>query len=454
MKTIKKLINFERRTFLKWLVVLSGAVSLWPRKMLANTMNMIGDKNKRYEENPAASKIGEHAKSYIYICKNGTPEENVAKVIELMGGIEKVVGQNDIVIIKPNAQWNNHGMTNTNTIKGLIDVILKIHNFSGEVIIAENHHARFDNSLAWTTKDKNGDFNLNELIDYYNGKGHKNVTKYHWRDGGPNPNPLQWPGGDGGVVAGPEEGDGYIWSDEDYVYQGRKVKMTYPIFTSIYSGTTVDFKKGTWKDGRYTNQPVKFINMSTINHHSSSFGVTACIKNYLGVVDLTCGFHGPTPKGYYNFHYISTLWPKTSYISDCIESSISSGFIRKSVFLSKVCRRLSPKTGALGGAVGHFMNKIRRADLNIIAAEFTGHEGRWDPPVHTKTVLASTDPVALDYFAGKHILLPLGGSKSKYNDPDNKDGPFRRCLDLCHAEGIGTLDEKNMIIHQYDFNKS
>ena len=135
--------------------MLSGVVLLLrPLKNIANAVNLIGDKNKRCGGNPAASEIGEHAKSTIYVCKNGTPEQNVAKLIEMMGGIEKVVGQNDIVIIKPNAQWKNHGMTNTNTIKGLIDVILKIHNFSGEVIIAENHHARFANSLAWTTKER------------------------------------------------------------------------------------------------------------------------------------------------------------------------------------------------------------------------------------------------------------------------------------------------------------
>jgi uncharacterized protein (DUF362 family) len=445
---MKKLGSFDRRTFFKWLLLIGGALLLSPLTRMANSMNKM--KKKKEEKHLTSSKMPEHKKFHIYISKNGSPEQNVAKVIEMMGGIEKIIGQNDIVIIKPNAQWETHGMTNTNTIKGFIDLVLKIPHFAGEVIIAENHHARIDNSRAWTTQKRNGDYNLNELVAYYNERGVANVTKYHWRDGGPNPKPLQWPAGDGGIVTGPEQGDGYVWTDEEYVYLGRKTKMTYPIFTSSYSGTTIDFKNGAWKQGHYTGQPVKFINVSTLNHHSSSFGVTACIKNYLGVVDLTCGLHGPTPEGYYNFHYISTLWPKTSFISDCVESSISSGPIRNSRFLSKVCRRLSPKTGALGGAVGHFMNTIRKADLDIIAAEYVGHEGRWEPPAHTKAVLASNDPVALDYYAGKYVLLPLGGNKAKYNDPDDKGGPFRKCLERCHAEGVGTLDEKNMAIHQYD----
>jgi len=417
-------------------------------------MNTTEEKNKRYKEHPTRSKNPEHGKSHIYVSKNSTPEQNVATVIEMIGGIDKIIDQNDIVIIKPNAQWHNHGMTNTNTIKGFIDLVLDIPTFKGEIIIAENHHAATDNDLAWTTQKKNGDYNLNELVDYYHQKDIPNVTKYHWRDGGPNPKPLQFPAGNGGVVAGPEEGDGYVWTDEEYTYGGRKTRMSYPIFTSRYSGITIDFKKGAWKNGYYTNQPIKFIDTSAINYHSSIFGITACIKNYLGVVDLTCGFHGPQPEGYYNFHYISVAWPKTYICADFIENILRTGFIRESVFMSKVGQRLSPSTGALGGAVGHFMNNIRRADLNIIAAEYAGHVGRWSPPAHTKTVLASTDPVALDYFAGKYLLFPLGGRKSKYNDPDNKDGPFRKCLELCHAEGIGTLDEKNMIIHKHDFNKT
>ena len=394
--------------------------------------------------------------SHIYESKNGTPEQNVAKVIEMMGGIESIVGKNDIVIIKPNAQRaGGHGNTNTNAIKGLIDLILDIKNFSGEIIIAENHHDNPDNARGWTTKRRNGDFNLNELIDYYNTQGYKNVTKYHWRDGGPNPNYLQYPGGDGGIVSGPEEGDGYVWTDEEYEYKGRKTKMTYPIFTSSYSGTTIDLKNGAWKNGKYTGQPVKFINFAILSFHSTTFGVTAAIKNYLGVVDMTCGEQGPMPPGYYNFHYISIGWSKDSVLSDFLENLTRSKYIRSSKFLTKAIRKVGPvHTWALGGAIGHFMKTIRKADLNIIDAEYCGPEGRWSKPAHTKTILASTDPVALDYYAAKYVLFPLGGSKAEFNDPDNLDGPFRKYLEGCYAQGIGTLDENQMVIHKFDFAKA
>lgn len=392
--------------------------------------------------------------SHIHISKDGAPEQNIAKVIEMMEDIEALIGREDIVIIKPNAQRPGHGGTNANTIKGFIDPVLNISNFSGEIIIAENHHDDPDNSRGWTTTKRNGDFNLNELIEYYQENGHPNVTKYHWRDGGSNPSPLQFKAGWGGIVSGPEEGDGYVWDDEEYVYRGRRVKMSYPIFTSAFSGITIDFKNGAWKDGRYTGQPVKFINMSTLNHHSGIYaGVTASVKNYLGVIDMTCGEQGPEPKGYYNFHYIALGWPKDTILGSILESLVRSKVVRKSISLTKAIRKIGPVSGAIGGAVGHFMKTIRMADLNIIAAEYAGYEGRWETPAHTRTVLASTDPVALDYYAAKYVLYPQGGSKAELNNPDNKNGIFRQYLELCHAQGIGTLDENQMVIHEYDFKK-
>jgi len=80
--------------------------------------------------------------------------------------------------------------------------------------------------------------------------------------------------------------------------------MTHPIFTSLHSGLTIDMKYGIWKDGKYIDVPLRLINFSALNHHSSYAGVTASIKNLMGIVDLTCGYPGNKPKGYYNMHYL------------------------------------------------------------------------------------------------------------------------------------------------------
>lgn len=78
-------------------------------------------------------------RSREYVAKNGTPEENTRKVME-MGCIEGFIGKKDIVIVKPNAMWENFRMTNTNAIKVFIDLVLNIPGFEGEIIIGENNH--------------------------------------------------------------------------------------------------------------------------------------------------------------------------------------------------------------------------------------------------------------------------------------------------------------------------
>lgn len=386
----------------------------------------------------------------IYEAKNGTPEQNMAKVLEMLGGIDTIIGKDDIVIIKPNGQQIRHNMTNTNTIKEFINQVSEIKGFNGEIIIAENHHYDPPNSAGWTTTFRNGDYNLNELVEYFQEKGLKNVTKYHWQDAGRiiNSNPDQIRTSK--IVAGPGEGDGYVWTDMEYEYQGRKTKMTYPIFTSSFSGITIDFKNGAWKNGNYTGQPVKFINISSLRNHSNA-GVTATIKNYLGVVDLSCGFRGQEPSGYYNFHYIAVDWPAIGILENGMKSFITSNFAKKQKHIAKVANYIGPQNGALGGAVGYFMKTIRQADLNIIAAEYSGHEGRHKTPAHTKCVLASADPVALDYYAGKYVLYPLGGSRAKKNNPENREGTFRKYLSFCEAQGVGTMKKNKIKIQKFNF---
>ena len=74
-----------------------------------------------------------------------------------------------------------------------------------------------------------------------------------------------WGGAEnGGIVKGPEEGDGYVWCyDVEYCAPtGKRTLMNYPIFKSPYSGLTIDFRKGVWNKGNYVTTPIKFINIS------------------------------------------------------------------------------------------------------------------------------------------------------------------------------------------------
>jgi hypothetical protein len=122
--------------------------------------------------------------------------------------------------------------------------------------------------------------------------------------------------------------------------------MSYPIFQTD-RGSKVDLKHGVWEKKAYTSRPVKFINFAALNHHSTYCGFTSCIKNYLGVSDLSGGpdphHGGRLADSYYNFH----SFPFDKWAP-------------------------GPQPGMIGAEIGVYLSTIRRADLNIVTAEWVG----------------------------------------------------------------------------------
>ena len=137
--------------------------------------------------------------------------------------------------------------------------------------------------------------------------------------------------------------------------------------------------------------------------------MTSAVKNYLGVCDLSGGSDPssdarPVP-GYQNFH---------SFAFDG--------------------NRKGPRPGMLGTAIGTFLKTVRRPFLNITTAEVCGLASRLEPPVaKARAVLASTDPVALDYHAAKRVLHV--NSRISVHDPEDPDSPTSQYLRNCAIEG-------------------
>jgi hypothetical protein len=382
-------------------------------------------------ESSIPPKITKGFQSIVYRSVNGTPSENIMKVIELMGGIEKIIGENDIVVIKPNVQWWNHGATNLSALKTLIDMIMnRPGGFLGEAVIAENSHC---GSEPWTVEEsgwvrifeRNSDIeginNFYELTNYLKKTYGERYSTIHLID-------VAY--GEKRVFS-PVDGTGYVYCDgtggvpmislnngktgEDF----REVIMTYPVFKTD-KGTIVDFKNGIWKEGEYTNQALRFINFATINHHSHYVGATGAVKNYFGVVDISGGGWGKLADKYNNFHsFAYNEWD------------------------------FGPVPGTMGSEVAMFMNTVRKADLNIIAAEWVGLASRTEPPVsHTRTVLISSDPVALDYHATKYLLY--SNSNIAIHNPDNEEGPLRHYLIKCAENGGGIFDETQVEVKSFN----
>lgn len=376
----------------------------------------------------------ENTSCNLYRVVDGSPEKNISQLIELMGGIEKVIGSDDIVVIKPNIQWWNQGAPNLSALKRFVESIMSHPGgFNGEVVLAENCHrgALPWKNAGWATDfSRNSDIsqvtNFNDLSDHFKKKYHDRFSIIHWVDV------------DAGArrVYSPSDGPGYIYCDGTEKVplisfnnglsgnDRREVIMSYPVFNTD-KGTVIDFKNGVWEKGSYTGQPLRFINFSGLNHHSTYCGATGAIKNYLGISDLSGGADPHNGGGltgrYYNFH----SFPFNKWAA-------------------------GPVPGMIGAEIAVFMNTIRKADLNIITAEWVGLASRTElPAARTRTVLACKDPVALDYHTTKYILYP--NSKVQVHNPDNKEAPLFRYLSKCAELGGGEFDEAKVAVKSYDF---
>jgi hypothetical protein len=133
-----------RRKFLQWLGVLAAAPVVGPRLRVA----------KASPNDDRAAPVD------LYVARNGTPVTNVQAAVNLAGGIQRFIDQDDVVILKPNGQWPNQGYTHTQSMKALIDVILsRPGGFNGEIIIAEHVHRdpteAMSGSYCWNMSTSN-----------------------------------------------------------------------------------------------------------------------------------------------------------------------------------------------------------------------------------------------------------------------------------------------------------
>lgn len=411
-------MNSDRRTFMRNAVCMAGALLLCSRR---------GTEASAAESNRNFSPL-----TTVYRARNGTPAENMRRVLTMLGGVPSFVQSDDVVVIKPNVQWYNQGAPNLLAVKTLVDAIFTGHpDFSGEVVIAENIHRGREpwDRDGWKIPFvRNADcnaHNFNELCSILDKKYGDRFSTCHLID----------------VAAGgkriytPDEGKGYIWCDgtggtpllkTDNGCTGtgfRETIMSYPVCTTR-RGTIIDFKNGVHKQGTGTGGRLCLINFAGLNHHSYACGATMSVKNYMGICDLTGG-QDPASGGkmsgdYYNFHSFAF-------------NKYAAG----------------PGIGALGTALGTFMKTIRKADMNFISAEWTGLASRTEQPVaHTRTICAGIDPVALDYHASKYILYANSGAM--LHNPDATGGPLHEYLKACAAVIGSIFDERYISVQGFD----
>ena len=322
------------------------------------------------------------------------------------------IASDDVVLIKVNCQWSERGGTNTDLVRALIQAILDHPDgFSGEIIVADNGQGQYGSSgrggsLSWRRNNaEDTSQSLQAVVDSFAESA--NVSAYLW-DTITTKRVGEYSDGD--------VEDGYVVNST--VNPRTGVMVSYPKFRTE-RGTHISFKLGVWDPTKetYDSDRLKVINVPVLKTHSI-YGVTACVKHYMGVP------------------------------SDKLTAALGS--------------RTHDTVGR--GGMGTLMAETRFPALNILDAIWvnanppsgaTGSAGPSTPyarATRASVILASTDPVALDYWAAKHILLPLApdGAPLSSIDPDHAgSGSFGAWLrlsmgEISRAGYPSTVDEGRM----------
>jgi hypothetical protein len=297
-----------------------------------------------------------------------------------------LIGHDDVVIIKVNSQWDERGGTNTDLVKAIIESILgHPEGFTGEVVVADNGQAQYGASgrggdLDWQSNnaiDKSQ--SIKKVADRFS-------TRYRVST-------VSWDRLTMTRVAEYSEGDprdGYVVDASPSPQTG--IIVSYPKFQTRY-GTRISFKKGTWNpaSGSYDSERLKVINVPVLKSHMI-YGVTASVKHYMGVVS------------------------------------------------DKLTQHAAHRSVGTGG-MGTQMAETRFPVLNVLdaiwinAAPGRGPQTTYSQATRTNVIAAARDPVALDYWAAKNILLPaaekLGYTNTDSLDPDVvRKGSFGHWLRL------------------------
>jgi len=316
-----------------------------------------------------------------------------------------LIASGDVIIIKINCQWAERGGTNTDLIRSVIQAITEHpERFTGEVIIADNGQAQYGNerrggSLSWTNANSaNRRQSVMDVVRIFQTLGYR-VTGVLW-DEFTTVRVQEFSAGDAR--------NGFVVED---TVRSTGLEISYPKFTTEY-GTQVSFKEGIWNAVAqvYDSEKLKVINMPVLKSHAL-YQVTGAVKAYMG-----------TP-------------------SDRLTNSRAHNSIGR-------------------GGMGTQMAYTRIPVINIMDMIWIGVErgpsSSYSTAKQMNKVAASLDPVALDYWASKNILMPevalLPGGRAPSMNPDGTTpGTFGYWLrlsmnELRNAGFWATMDEDQILV--------
>ena len=297
-------------------------------------------------------------------------------------GPDGLIAADDVVLIKINYQWGERGGTNTDLLRGLV-LRLAEHpdGFTGEIVIAENtQFAGADNFDRAANNAQDHGQSPRDVADHFAVSGVQ-ISLFDWTL-------IRHTEVD--EYSAGDLSDGYVVYPYDPAFQGR---VSYPKFRTDL-GTFISLRDGVWDlpSNSYDRSRLKVINLPVLKSHHATYGATACVKNWMGVITtgLSTNSHGATRYG----------------------------------------------------ILGETMAEVRPADLNILDAiwvnadPYTGPATSYAGATRRNELVASTDAVAADIWAVTNILIP-GFASNGYSPPwpqpdatpDDPSSDFRQYLD-------------------------
>ncbi|MGA2502092.1 MAG: DUF362 domain-containing protein [Tepidisphaeraceae bacterium] len=322
-----------------------------------------------------------------------------------LSGSDGLIATNDVVILKVNAQWKCRGGTNTDMLRGLIHRILQHPDgFDGEVVIFENGQGRpaaFDGIHCDVDKTEYKPFP--ELAGKVQVNAEQqDVTTINYLVGT--------------VFAGKPVSSflmdphaGVFIADSDHTTNGyRRIGepgtqcISYPCFTTA-GGNRIELRDGRWTGFDYA-QNVKLIHCAVLKDHSGDIGMTGALKIVYGTLSMQ---DGTSARRHYADlgSQCARMWTEVRSpdlsILDCLWVSYGA---------------ITVDGQPVSGCVGYPPQIVSRQNI----------------------LLAGHDPVAIDYHACKHILLPLGGENAANHDPDRNPrlvSVYRQAQETINAAG-------------------
>jgi hypothetical protein len=298
-----------------------------------------------------------------------------------------LLARDDVVLIKVNSQWPQRGGTNTDLLKSIITAIVNHpEGFVGEIVVVDNGQG--SGNLDRTESNAfNHSQSMKKVVDTFPSN---KVSIWLW-DNIRSDTVGEYSQGD--------FKDGYVVNSTQNSL--THVKVSYPKFKTKYD-TYISFKYGIWSNttSTYSSGKLKIINVPVLKSHST-YGVTASVKHYMGVPS-------------------QTLTGTHSVIGD--------------------------------GALATLMVEARCPVLNIVDAIWInpipmgnggcGPSTSYADASFTNIIGASIDPVALDYWMSKQILMPTATNRGYSNsslDPNNPSGIYHQYL----ANSMNELKRSN-----------